>query len=98
MSQAPASGKHVTQRAFRTEREFVFRSLAIDNKFRPARVFRRAQGAQSVLFFADYKQQSKIPRSRAEQLLRGTIHSRAASLRIARAAPTYNFGVHRRRK
>src|SRR6266481_6160231 len=69
-----------------------------NNKLRPARVFRRAQGAQAVLFCADYKQQGKIPRSSGEQLLRGTNHRRDDSLGVASAAPANKFVVLARRK
>src|SRR6266478_5562735 len=98
MSQSPASGQHIAQSAFRTQRKLVFGRLAVDDEFRTARISCRQQGSQAVFFLAYNKQQSKIARSDGQQLLCGTDHRGDNSFGIASTAPADEFVVFARWK
>src|SRR5450432_2758010 len=89
----PAGGHFVPQRAFGTERQFVFGGLAVDNVFRPARVSRSVIGSGAVAFLAHHQQQAETALSGFEQTFDRLNHGGDDAFGVAGAAPPDEFLV-----
>src|SRR5689334_5444796 len=77
----------VSQGALRSQREFVFGWLAVDDVLRPARRLGCLICPSTGSLFADHEQQAEVALSGFEQSLYGLDHRCDDALGIARTAP-----------
>src|ERR1035438_9626754 len=86
MCQLAVRGKLKTQGAFASEREMIFRGLAVDEETRATRVCGRRAGAGAVALFANDKEQREVALAGGEQFFRGGDHRRDDAFGVASAA------------
>ena len=93
MREAAARDELITQRAFRTERQQIFRGLAVNQVARASRRFGGGDRAGTVAFFSDDEEQGKIFHPVFEKSLCSNNHGRDDPFGIAGAASPDEFFI-----
>src|SRR5229473_3586253 len=93
MREAAARYELITQRAFRTERQQIFRRLAVNQVARAARRFGGGDRAGTVAFFTDDEEQGKIFHAVFEKSLCSNGHGHDDAFGIAGAASPDEFFI-----